>query len=193
MGTRFTLIAASALAVVSAAQLGCERARTSTETAREAPPTKVKVVVTRKMNVPIIGRPNGTTRALSDVTIRARVKGFLKEKHFVEGSNVRKDQLLLVIDEEPFKVRGDQAKAALDQAEAGLKKAEQSKAREIAKAQMALEETQRQLDRVEERRERHLLARKATSQDDYDRAKAKADKSVAAVEAGKANLEQAVA
>jgi RND family efflux transporter MFP subunit len=153
----------------------------------------VRVVVTRKMNVPIIGRPNGTTRALSDVTIRARVKGFLKEKHFEEGSNVRKDQLLLVIDEEPFKVRVDQAKAVLDEADAGLRKAQQSKAREIAKAQMALEETQLQLDRVEERRERNLLARKAASQDDYDRAKAKAEKSVAQVEAAKANLDQAVA
>src|SRR5262245_13637881 len=193
MGTRFTLIAASALAVVSAAQLGCERARTSTETAREAPPTKVKVVVAGKMNVPIIGRPNGTTRALSDVTIRARVKGFLKEKHFEEGSNVKKDQLLLVIDEQPFKVNVDQAKAALDQAEAGLKKAEQSKAREVAKAQVALDETQHQLDRIEERRERNLLARKAASQDDYDKAKASAEKSAAQVDAAKAALEQALA
>jgi RND family efflux transporter MFP subunit len=189
------LLAATALALVSSSQTGCERARTSpgAQASHEAPPTKVKVVVSRKMNVPIIGRPNGTTRALSDVTIRARVKGFLKEKEFDEGSNVKKDKLLLVIDEEPFKVKVDQAKAILDEALAGLKKAEQSKAREIAKAQMALEGTQLQLDRVEERRERNLLARKATSQDDYDRAKAKADKSVAAVEAAKANLEQAVA
>ena len=68
------------------------------------------------------------------VELRARVKGFLNEKHFDEGSNVKKDQLLLVIDEQPFKVRVDQAKAALDQAEAALKKAQQSKAREVAKA-----------------------------------------------------------
>ena len=45
----------------------------------------VTVVRAGKMNVPIIGQPNGTTRALNDVTIRARVKGFLKEKHFNEG------------------------------------------------------------------------------------------------------------
>ena len=76
------------------------------------------------MNVPIIGHPNGTTRALSEVTIRARVKGFLKEKHFDEGSNVKKDQLLLVIDEEPFKVKVAQAKAVLEEAEAALKKAQ---------------------------------------------------------------------
>jgi membrane fusion protein, multidrug efflux system len=190
---RLVLLTASSLAVVSAAQSGCERSRTTTQTPREAPPTKVRVVVARKMNVPIIGRPNGTTRALSDVTIRARVKGFLKEKHFSEGSNVKKDQLLLVIDEESFKVRVAQAKAVLDEAEAGLRKAQESKAREVAKAQVALEETQLQLDKVEERRERNLLSRKAASQDDYDRAKAKAEKSAAQVQAAKANLEQAMA
>src|SRR3954466_6283107 len=119
--TKLASLVAAALAVVAAAQSGGERAETGTQSARAAPPTKVKVAVARKMNVPIIGRPNGTTKALSDVTIRARVKGFLDEKHFDEGTNVKKDQLLLVIEEQPFKVRVDQAKAALDQAEAGLK------------------------------------------------------------------------
>lgn len=190
---RLALAATAALAVVVAAQSGCGRLRTGTTAAREVPPTRVKVVVARKMDVPILGRPDGTTRALSDVTIRARVKGFLKEKHFVEGSNVKKDQLLLVIDEEPFKVKVDQARAVLDEAEAGLKKAEHSKAREVATAQVALDETQHQLDRVEERRERNLLARKAASQDDYDKAKASAEKSAAQVQAAKAAHEQAVA
>ena len=46
---------------------------------------------------------------------------------------------------------------------------------------------------MEERRERSLLARKAASQEDYDRAKAKAEKSVAQVEAAKASLAQAMA
>ena len=167
--TKLASLVAAALAVVAAAQSGCERAQTGTQAPRAAPPAKVRVVVARKMNVPIIGRPNGTTKALSDVTIRARVKGFLKEKHFDEGSNVKKDQLLLVIDEQPFKVRVDQAKAVLDEAEAALKKAQQSKSREVAKAQVALDETQLQLDTVEERRERNLLARKAASQEDLIR------------------------
>ena len=152
------------------------------------PPTKVGVVVARRQNVPIIGRPNGTTRALNDVTIRARVKGFLSEKHFQEGSNVKKGQLLLVIDEQPFKVKVAQAQAVLDEAEATLKKAVQSKSREISKAQVALDETQLQLDRVEERRERNLLARKAASQEDYDRARAKAEKSAAQVESSSASI-----
>ena len=153
--------------------IGCGR-QTETTTKAQAPPTKVGVVVARRQNVPIIGRPNGTTRALNDVTIRARVKGFLSEKHFQEGSNVKKGQLLLVVEEQPFKVKVAQAQAVLDEAEATLKKAVQSKSREVSKAQVELDETQLQLDKVEERRERNLLARKAASQEDYDRASAKA-------------------
>jgi membrane fusion protein (multidrug efflux system) len=165
----------------------------TSQASREAPPPKVTVIVTRKANVPIIGRRNATTRALSEVTIRARVKGFLQEKHFQEGSNVKKGELLLVIDEEPFKAKVAQAKAVLDAAEATLRKAKESKDREVAKAQVALDETQLKLDKIEERRERNLLARKAASQEDYDRAKARAEKSAAQVESTNASLQQSTA
>ena len=47
----------------------------------------------------------GTTQAVESVDIRARVKGFLEERQFKEGSDVKKDQLLLTIDEEPFRVQ----------------------------------------------------------------------------------------
>jgi RND family efflux transporter MFP subunit len=180
-------VAASGLALV-----GCGRQPETTAKA-QAPATKVGVVVARRQNVPIIGRPNGTTRALNDVTIRARVKGFLSEKHFQEGSNVKKGELLLVIDEQPFKVKAAQAQAVLDEAEATLKKAMESKSREVSKAQVALDETQLQLDKIEERRERNLLARKAASQEDYDRARAKAEKSAAQVESASASQQQAIA
>lgn len=179
--------------MIAMATIGCDRGRTGSAASRQAPLPKVTVVRARKMNVPVIGHPSGTTRALNEVTIRARVKGFLKEKCFVEGSTVKKGDLLLVIDEEPFKVKVAQAKAVLDEADAALKKARESKVKEVAKAQVALDQTQLQLDQVEERRERNLLARKAASQEDYDRAKAKAEKSAAQVQASTAQLEQSTA
>ena len=49
------------------------------------------------------------------------------------------------------------------------------------------------LDQVEERRERNLLARKAASQEDFDKAEAQRKKSEAQVEADLANLDQAPA
>ena len=84
------------------------------------------------MNIPVMVTPNGTTRALEDVTIRARVRGFLTERHFVEGAHVKKGQLLLVIDEEPYTVALQSARARQSEAAAALKKAEESKGREVA-------------------------------------------------------------
>ena len=37
------------------------------------------------MDVPVVASTTGTTRADQEVTIRARVKGFLEEIHFEEG------------------------------------------------------------------------------------------------------------
>ena len=67
---------------------GHDRARDSPAVVRRRhrhrvpPPPLVTVVGSRRMTLPLVVNPIGTTRALNDVTIRARVKGFLKEKHF---------------------------------------------------------------------------------------------------------------
>jgi membrane fusion protein (multidrug efflux system) len=145
------------------------------------------------MTLPIVVKPVGTTRALQDVTIRARVKGFLKEKHFEDGGTVKKGQLLLVIDEVPFKLQVDQAEAQLAAAEAALKKAEVSRTVQVSKAQLELDQAQMLLDQVEERRARNLRLRNAASQEDYDKANAQLKKSAAQVDADRASLEQAEA
>ena len=82
--------------------------------ARTPPPPVVSVVEARRMTVPIMAEPIGTTRALQEVSIRARVRGFLKEIHFEEGGDVKAGQLLFVIDEEPFKAKLAEAQAKLD-------------------------------------------------------------------------------
>ena len=135
----------------------------------------------------------GTTQPVLSVDIRARVKGFLKERHFKEGSIVKKGQLLLVIDEEPFQVSLDQAKTRLAEAEASLQKAKQSRAREVARAQLALDESQLQLARLAEARQRNLATRNAGTQEELDQAEANRKKNEAQVEADRANLEQAEA
>jgi membrane fusion protein (multidrug efflux system) len=120
----------------------------------------VTVVEARRMTVPVMAEPIGTTRALREVSIRACVRGFLKEIHFEEGADVKKGQLLFVIDEEPFKAKLAAAQAALEQAEAELKKARDSKAREVAAAQLDVARSMLALSEVEERREQLLLKRK---------------------------------
>src|SRR5262245_5163255 len=143
--TRATTRLAGKLAVILvcaslmvAAVLGVSGCGAPAAPERVNPPTVV-VVESKRMTVPIIVNPIGTSRALEEVTIRARVRGFLTERHFEYGSNVKKGQLLLVIDKKPFQVAVEQAKAVLLAAKASLEKAQASKSVEVSTANLALD------------------------------------------------------
>lgn len=159
--------------------------------ARTPPPPMVGVVEVRRKTVPIMAEPNGTTRALQEVSIRARVRGILKEMHFDEGGDVKAGQLLFVIDEQPFIAALAEAKASLEAAEASLKQSQESKAREVAAAQLELAQSQLDLATIEERREQSLLKRNAASVEDVQRKQALRKKDAAQAEANRASLEQA--
>jgi RND family efflux transporter MFP subunit len=99
-------------------------------------------------------------------------------------------QLLFVIDEEPFKAKLAEAQARLDAAEASLKKAKDSKAREVALAQRAVDQAGLELAEVEERREQSLYKRNASTVEDVQRKQAMRKRDAAQVEADDANIEQ---
>jgi membrane fusion protein, multidrug efflux system len=176
-------VAALALMTLS----GCQK-----PVANQAPPAPtVGVVESRRMNVPIEVSPNGTTRALENVTIRARVRGFLTERHFAEGATVKKGQLLLVIDEEPYQVALESARARQAEADASLRKAEESKEREVSAAQVELDRAQLLLAHVQERRSRTLVSRNAGSAEELDKTEADRRRWESQVEADRAHLAQA--
>ena len=160
---------------------------------RVPPPPVVSVVAARTMDVPIQASPIGTTNALQRVSIRARVRGFLKEQHFEEGAEVKAGQLLFVIDEEPFRAQLDANRAKLDEAKAALEAAKQSKAREVAKAQLDVNQAQLDFARVDERREQALLKRNASTVEDAERKTTLRKRAEPEVEAAQASLEQAKA
>jgi membrane fusion protein (multidrug efflux system) len=193
---RFTarlLLLPSCACLTATVVLGAAGCNATGELPRVPPPPTVTVVISRKMTLPLVVKPIGTTRALNDVTIRARVKGFLEEKHFEDGKNVKKGQLLLVIEERPYQVALEARKAQLSAAKAALEKATSSKSVPISKARLALDDAQLSLDQIEERRERKLVLRNAASQDDYDKTEAQRKKSAAQVDSDKASLAQAEA
>src|SRR6516165_7045747 len=158
-------IACVAVAIATLALAGCQKSVAQAE----PPPPTVGVVESRRMTVPVVVMPNATARALEDVTIRARVRGFLTERHFEEGSLVRKGQLLLVIDEEPYRVALRSARASQDEAAAALKKAEESREREVKAAQVALDRAQLVLAVLQERRSSALLKRNAATREEMDK------------------------
>lgn len=134
---------------------------------------------------------SGITQPMETVEIRARVKGFLKEKHFTEGAEVKQGQLLLVIDEEPFQIQRDAAQSRLKEAQSALQQATVSKTREVAQAQVRVSESQVQLAYQEEERIRGLFQRQIATKAEIDQATATRKSREAEVTSAKANLDQA--
>jgi membrane fusion protein (multidrug efflux system) len=159
----------------------------------EPPPPEVTVATPTRRDVTDYFVSTGTTQPVVSVDVRARVKGFLKERLFKEGSLVKEGQLLLVIDEEPFQLALEQAKTKLAEAEATLEKARESRARETAKAQLALDVAQLQMSNISSSRQRNLLARGAGTPEEQDQAEAARKKAEAQVDADQAQLDQALA
>ena len=87
---------------------------------QQAPEVPVAAVLQKDVSITeeFVGQIYGG----SDIQIRARVQGWMTQKHFIEGSEVRKGQLLYTIDPLPYQTKVDQAKGQLAEAEANLVK-----------------------------------------------------------------------
>lgn len=159
----------------------------------EPPPPEVTVTTPVERKVIDYLEFTGMTQPVETVEIRARVKGFLKERHFEDGAYVTAGQLLLVIDEEPYQVLLESAETKLKEARAAERQATESKSREVARAKMALSESQLMLAKQEELRIKQLAERKVVTQADLDQAIANRKTREAEVESAKANLDQELA
>lgn len=108
----------------------------------------------------------GRTEAAESVEVRARVSGYLMKIGFDAGTEVKKDQVLFVIDDRPYK-------AALEKAEADIK---------LAKARFD------QAD-ADVKRNEPLVKTGATSKADFDKLVADRDVAAAQIEAYRANAD----
>ncbi len=81
-------------------------------------PPVVQVVTVEPRDVPIYAEWIGTLEGNVNAQIRAEVSGYLLSQNYTEGSQVKKDDLLFLIDPRPFQAALDQAKGTLAQAEA---------------------------------------------------------------------------
>ena len=66
----------------------------------------------------------GRIQAVNRVALVARVTGFLEKRPFVEGTEVKKDDLLYLIEQPPFQAQVDAAKANVEQLQAQHRNAE---------------------------------------------------------------------
>jgi membrane fusion protein, multidrug efflux system len=136
--------------------------------APERPPTLVTVSTAVSRDVPVYLDEIGKNGAFESVTVTPQVAGRITERHFDDGANLQKGQLLFVIDPRPYQAQLDSAHANLAQAKAAL---------ELAKIQFA--------------RDEELVGTKAISKQDYDTKKNTVDVDRAQVEAAEAALETA--
>jgi membrane fusion protein (multidrug efflux system) len=141
-----------------------------TAQAQPAPggPPAVGVVRAERQQITQTDQFIGRIQAVGRVALVARVTGFLEKRRFVEGAEVKKDDLLYVLEQPPFQAQVDYNKANVAQLEA-----------QHRNAQLTLERAQ------------YLLKTPAGQQSNYDTALAQERSLAAQIDAAKAQLQQA--
>ena len=128
------------------------------------------VTVTRVVQQDVTPRSTFTGRieAVDKVDLRARVQGFLEQRLFEEGGDVKEGQILFVIEKPRYEAAVEDARGAVLRAEGALK-----------------------LANIEVDRFGELLAKKAVAQNDYDQRVAKQTEAQGLLQQAKAALEKA--
>ncbi|MFO7601355.1 MAG: efflux RND transporter periplasmic adaptor subunit, partial [Candidatus Desulfacyla sp.] len=86
----------------------------------QPPPPNVTVEKVVLQTVPVHLNYVATTVSVKVVDIRARVEGFLEERRFVEGADVKKGDLIFVIEKAPYEAELERSLARLAQDRAAL-------------------------------------------------------------------------
>ncbi len=128
----------------------------------------VSIAPVLRQDVPIILTGLGTVQAYYTVTLKTRVDGEIMSVNFREGQEVRKGQLLAVIDPRPYEV-----------------------ALETAKANMARDQAQLNTAKANLGRSKALLAAGVVAQQDYDTQEASAGQFAGTVLADEAAIDNA--
>ena len=161
----------SALLLLAAA--GCGKKAGADKEGKEPPPRLVLTAPVIARDAPVYLDEIGTCAALETVNVQAQVTGKIIERHFEDGSDVKKGQLLFSMDPRPYQ-------AALDQAQGELSQ---------ARAQLAL-------DQINLQRQSELQKKNVTAKQELDTARAsvattqaRAQAAEGAVAAARVNLE----
>lgn len=139
------------------------------EKAPVSPPTVAVTAVTiEPADVPVTTIFVAQTQSSQAVNIQARVSGFLEQRVYTEGAEVKAGQVLFEMDKRPFQAQVDGAAAALQRNIAAL---------EVSRANLA--------------RTKPLVEQNALSQRDLDDARGQFEQNAAMVEQSKAQLDSA--
>ena len=96
------------------------------------PAFPVPVAVVSKTTVPVYLEYVGATEAIREVTLQAKVGGYLQETGITDGADVKEGDLLYRIDPDDYQAALDQAQARLQSDQAALEYATSSQKRNAA-------------------------------------------------------------
>jgi membrane fusion protein (multidrug efflux system) len=154
---------------------------------------EVRVVEAVQKDVPVYKEWIGTLDGLVNADIKAEVSGYLVQQAYMEGSFVKKGQLLFQIDARPFQAALDQARSQLAQSQGQLEQSHAQLAQ--ADAQVAVAEATQRRTQLDVDRYTPLAQQQAITQQDLDNAtqyniaaKAQAQAARAQVETARAQI-----
>jgi len=131
-------------------------------------PRPVTAAKAQAQDVPLYLDEIGNCTAFETVMIEPQVSGPITEIHFTDGAELKKGDLLFLIDPQPFQAVLDKAKASLEQ-----------------------DRAKHDYDMAQLKRSEELSRTKVTSPQDLDNARSTAQASAAALEADQAILQTA--
>ncbi len=133
VGRKWVYLGAGAIGLIAILFL-VRTCSTPTKSSGPAPrPVSVAKVITK--DVPLYLDEIGTCAAYESVQVQAQVSGQIVERHFKDGADVKKDELLFTIDKRPYEAVLESAKADLFLAETNLKRQEELKAKQVVAMQ----------------------------------------------------------
>src|SRR6516162_8255956 len=144
----------------------CARNVAAQQQAAPLPQVTVAAAVSRKVTE--FDEFTGRFEAVERVEVRPRVSGYISSVNFTDGSEVKKGEVLFVIDPRPYVAERDRARAQLAQ----------------ARSQFVLAKSERE-------RATKLLGQHAISQEEFDTRTAGNEEAQANVEAAQAALDSA--
>ena len=139
----------------------------------------VEMAAATQMDVPVQIKSIGNIEPLSTISVRSQIEGTLQEVRFTPGQEVKKGDLLFVIDPRPLQAALSQAVANLAKAMAAVSQGRNVVARDQATATNS---------RIIAKRDAQLIEGGVISREEYDNAVSKAEADEATVRADQSSV-----
>ena len=125
-GLAFLFISACIVVILCALLLSCSSASDPSKKAQAAASRAVSVAVAQvqRQDVPVYLVGLGNVTAFNTANIKSRVDGQIMKVNFIEGQFVKEGDLLIEIDDRPYKVQLEQMEAQLFRDQAQLRDAQ---------------------------------------------------------------------